>query len=74
MKAPAAARAYQNPYERPNVSPASGAAKTSRFFGHCRGRVLCATALSHRNGADRRVADPRRGSVTFAAGVGTVIA
>src|SRR6266581_8045481 len=73
MNAPTATSAYQKPYERPNVSPARGAAKTSRFFGHCRGRVLCTTAFSHLAEPARRVGVPFCGSVSLAAGVGTVM-
>src|SRR5579859_649534 len=73
MKATAAIVAYQKPKARPNESPASGAAKTSRFFGHCLGRVLCTTAFSHRSDPDRRAGAPRSGSVSLAAGMGAVI-
>ncbi|HEX3961594.1 MAG TPA: hypothetical protein VHZ03_34045 [Trebonia sp.] len=37
-----------SPSSRSVVAPASGAAKTSRFFGHCPGRVVRTTAASHR--------------------------
>src|SRR5579875_1164068 len=68
-----ATTAYQNPPGRPSVSPASGAAKTRRFFGHWRGLVLWMTAQSQRTGPGRRAVVPLRGRVTCAAGVGAVI-
>src|SRR5215467_13295491 len=73
MNAHAAMSAYQKPKARPNESPASGAANTSRFFGHCLGRVLCATAFSHLSEPDSRAGAPCCGSVSLAAGVRNVI-
>ena len=46
----AATSAYPRPSSRPSEAAASGAAKTSRFLGHWRGREVCTTAPSHRTG------------------------
>ena len=51
VNAAAATSAYPGPSSRPSEAPASGAANTRRFFGHCRGRAVSTTAASQRTGS-----------------------
>src|SRR5579875_1078774 len=44
------------PSSRPSVAPASGAANTSRFFGHCWGRAAWTAATSQPRRAGRLAA------------------